>query len=69
MRPPAQPRCARRVHLSQCADARTMPPRPAHRYNTTHMKYTQLSNKDSSVVDEFFVVQHKHGPFDRAAGL
>jgi hypothetical protein len=32
-------------------------------YNTSHLKYTQISNKDGSVVDEFVVVQHKHGPF------
>ena len=35
-------------------------------YNASHLKYTQIANKDGSVVDEFMVVQRKHGPFGAA---
>jgi len=32
-------------------------------HNATHLQFTQINNKDSSVQDDFFIVQDKHGPF------
>jgi hypothetical protein len=31
-------------------------------HNATHLEFTQINNKDSSVQDHWFLVQHEHGP-------